>query len=88
MISCIEEIQVFVEKNYYKHYQILRNHNPNETLRVIYKNVVRDNGDKRLFNFCNRAMFLLTLDEINLIYSLNVKDVSNVRPKCFCNQIS
>ena len=30
MIPCIEEIQVFVKRNYYQPYQILRRHNLNE----------------------------------------------------------
>ena len=31
-------------------------------------------------------MVLLTLDVIALMCSSNVKDVSNIRPKCFCHE--
>ena len=37
MMPCIEEIQVFVEKNYYKPYQMLSHNNQNEASRMIYK---------------------------------------------------
>ena len=37
MKLCIEEIQVFVERNYYKLYQILHHHNLDEASGMIYK---------------------------------------------------
>ena len=41
---------------------------------------------KWLFNFCSRPVVLLTLEVIALMCSLTVKDVSNMRPKCFCDE--
>ena len=38
---------------------------------------------KRLFNFRSRPM---VLDVIAFVYSSNVKDVPNVKPKCFCDE--
>ena len=37
MMPCIKEIQVFVERNYYKPDQILCYYNLNEDSRMIYK---------------------------------------------------
>ena len=48
--------------------------------------LVREDRVKRLFNFHNKPMVLLTLDVITLIYSSNIKDVPNIRPKCFCDE--
>ena len=36
----------------------------------------------RSFNFRSRPMDLLTSDVIALMCSSNVKDLSNIRPKC------
>ena len=48
--------------------------------------VIREDCGKRLFNFRCKPMDLLTLDVIALMCSSNVKDVSNIRPKCFCDE--
>ena len=36
MMPCIEEIEVFDERNYYKFYQLLRHHDLNESSGMIY----------------------------------------------------
>ena len=48
--------------------------------------VVKEDCGKRLLNFRSRPIVLLTLDEIALMCSSNVKDVSNIRRKCFRNE--
>ena len=36
-MPCIEEIEVFVERNYYKFYELLRHHDLDKASRMIYK---------------------------------------------------
>ena len=50
------------------------------------KNVVREDLGKRLFNFGSIPMVLLTLNVIAMMCPSNVKDVSNIRTKCFCDE--
>ena len=82
MMPFIEEIKVFVERNCYKPYQILHHHNLDEAHTNDWWIVIRKDRGKRLFNFHSRPMDLLTLDVIALMCSSNVKDVSNIKPKC------
>ena len=49
-------------------------------------NLVRGDHDKRSFNFCSRPMVLLTWNVNGLMCSSNVKDVSNIKRKCFCDE--
>ena len=45
-----------------------------------------ENHGKRLFNNHSRPVELLILHVIALMCSSNVKDVSNIRPKCFSDE--
>ena len=43
---------------------------------------MREDHGKWLFNFRNRTMVLLNWDITILVCSSNVKDVTNIRPRC------
>ena len=49
--------------------------------------VVREDLGKQLSNFRNRPMVLLTLDITAFMCLSNVKGMSNIRPKPFCDEI-
>ena len=86
MMSFIEEIQVFVERNYYEPYQISHHYKSRWGLTNGLLIVIREDHGKWLFHFRSRPMYLLTLDVTTLMYSSNIKDVSNIIPKCSCDE--